>query len=72
MAIQRVHQNSFTRGEVDETVVSRTDVQAFQQALRRGRNIFCLNQGAMERRQGTLYRADLNEETTYNSGPDLV
>tara|TARA_Y100000768_G_scaffold44019_1_gene28786 strand:- start:3387 stop:5831 length:2445 start_codon:yes stop_codon:yes gene_type:complete len=63
MAIQRVHQNSFTRGEVDETVVSRTDVQAFQQALRRGRNIFCLNQGAMERRQGTLYRADLNEET---------
>ena len=40
MAIQRVHQNSFTRGEVDETVISRTDIAAFQQSLKKARNVF--------------------------------
>lgn len=63
MAIQRVHQNSFSRGEVDDTVVTRTDVGAYQQALRKARNVFCLNQGAVERRQGSLYRADLGEQS---------
>ena len=56
MAIQRVHQNSFTRGEVDETLIARTDLGAFQQALKKARNVFCLNQGPIERRQGTLFR----------------
>ena len=59
MAIQRVHQNSFTRGEVDETVISRTDIAAFQQSLKKARNVFVLNQGPVERRQGTLFRYDL-------------
>jgi len=63
MAIQRVHQNSFTRGEVDETVISRTDIAAFQQSLKKARNVFVLNQGPVERRQGTLFRYDLGETT---------
>ena len=33
MAIQRTHQNSFSRGEIDETVIGRTDLDAFEQAL---------------------------------------
>ncbi len=63
MAIQRTHQFSFTRGEVDETLISRTDLTSFQTALKKGRNIFCLNQGPVERRQGTLFRADLGAES---------
>ena len=59
MAIQRTHQNSFTRGEVDETFITRTDIDAFQQSLKKARNVFCLNQGPVERRQGTLFRYDL-------------
>ena len=34
MAIQRTHQNSFSRGEIDETVIGRTDLDAFEQALK--------------------------------------
>jgi hypothetical protein len=63
MATQRVHQNSFTRGEVDETLIARTDLGAFQQALKKARNVFVLNQGPVERRQGTLFRYDLGEQT---------
>tara|TARA_B100000925_G_scaffold271467_1_gene234686 strand:- start:5289 stop:7745 length:2457 start_codon:yes stop_codon:yes gene_type:complete len=63
MGTQRVHQNSFTRGEVDETLIARTDLGAFQQALKKARNVFCLNQGPIERRQGTLFRYDLGEQT---------
>ena len=42
MAIQRTHQNSFSRGEIDETLIARTDLGAFQQALKKARNVFCL------------------------------
>ena len=48
MAIQRTHQNSFTRGEVDETFITRTDIDAYQQSLKKARNVFCLNQGPIE------------------------
>ena len=41
MAIQRTHQNSFTRGEVDETFITRTDIDAYQQSLKKARNVFC-------------------------------
>tara|TARA_B100000683_G_scaffold161259_1_gene155477 strand:+ start:636 stop:3086 length:2451 start_codon:yes stop_codon:yes gene_type:complete len=63
MAIQRTHQNSFTRGEVDETFITRNDIDAYQQSLKKARNVFCLNQGPIERRQGTVFRYDLGEET---------
>mgnify|MGYP001174824717 FL=1 len=63
MAIQRTHQNSFSRGEIDETVIGRTDLDAFEQALKKARNVFTLNQGPVERRQGTLFRYDLGEST---------
>jgi len=63
MPIQRVHQNSFTRGEVDETFISRTDLKPFQQALKKATNCFTINQGPIERRQGTMYRADLGAQS---------
>ena len=63
MPTSRTHQNSFTRGEVDETIIARTDIASYQQALKRARNVFTLNQGAVERRAGTLYRADLGAQS---------
>ena len=63
MPIQRVHQNSFTRGEVDETFIGRTDLAPFKQALKKARNCFSINQGPIERRAGTMYRADLGAES---------
>jgi hypothetical protein len=63
MPTSRTHQNSFTRGEVDETIIARTDIASFQQSLKRARNVFTLNQGAIERRAGTLYRADLGAQS---------
>tara|TARA_B100000459_G_scaffold3414_2_gene2283 strand:- start:4445 stop:6910 length:2466 start_codon:yes stop_codon:yes gene_type:complete len=63
MPTSRTHQNSFTRGEVDETIIARTDIGSYQQALKKARNVFTLNQGAVERRAGTLYRADLGAQS---------
>ena len=42
---KELHQNSFSRGEIDETVIGRTDIDAFQQSLKKARNVFVLNQG---------------------------
>ena len=63
MPTSRTHQNSFTRGEVDETIIARTDIASYQQALKKARNVFTLNQGAVERRAGTLYRANLGAQS---------
>ena len=41
----------------------RTDIDAYQQSLKKARNVFVLNQGPVERRQGTVFRYDLGEET---------
>jgi len=67
MAIQRVHQSTFHRGEIDPKLLGRVDLVAYGQALKKARNITCLNQGGFERRPGSLYLADLGETTRLES-----
>ena len=67
MARQRVHQSSFLRGELDPTIISRVDVAAYAQGLKKARNVIPLNQGGVERRGGTLFRADLGGVTRLES-----
>ena len=67
MARQRVHQASFLRGELDPTIISRVDVAAYGQGLKKARNVIPLNQGGVERRGGTLFRADLGGTTRLES-----
>jgi len=67
MARQRVHQASFLRGELDPTIISRVDVAAYGQGLKKARNVIPLNQGGVERRGGTLFRADLGATTRLES-----
>lgn len=67
MPITRVHQNGFQRGELDETVIARTDLGSFVQGLKKARNVFPLNQGPIERRAGTLFRADLGAQSRLES-----
>ena len=59
MARQRVHQASFLRGELDPKILSRVDLAAYGQGLKKARNVIPVNQGGIERRSGSVYRADL-------------
>ena len=63
MPIQRVHQPSFSKGEIDPKLISRNDIEAYKAGLKRARNVVCMNQGPIERRPGTLHRATLGAET---------
>ncbi len=63
MGIQRIHQASFVRGELDPKIVSRVDVVAYEQGLKKARNVLTLNQGGIERRPGTVHRADAGSAT---------
>ena len=63
MGIQRIHQASFVRGELDPKIVSRVDVVAYEQGLKKARNVLTLNQGGIERRPGTIHRADIGSAT---------
>ncbi len=57
MGRQRIHQASFVRGELDPKIASRVDVVAYEQGLKRARNVLTLNQGGIERRPGSVLRA---------------
>ncbi len=59
MARQRIHQGSFLRGELDPTIISRVDLSAYAQGLKKARNVIPINQGGIERRGGSITRADL-------------
>jgi len=59
MARQRIHQSSFLRGELDPTIISRVDLSAYSQGLKKARNVIPINQGGIERRGGSVARADL-------------
>ncbi len=59
MARQRIHQGSFLRGELDPTIISRVDLSAYGQGLKKARNVIPINQGGIERRGGSVARADL-------------
>lgn len=67
MAIQRVHQSSFLRGELDPNMVSRTDLQAYGDGLKKARNVIPINQGGVERRCGSAYRANLGGQSRLES-----
>lgn len=63
MATTRIHQANFSGGEVDPNLISRNDLNAYSKSLDKARNVICRNQGAIERRGGTFWRADLGAES---------
>ena len=67
MALQRIHQSSFLRGELDPNMVSRTDLQAYGAGLKKARNVIPINQGGVERRCGSAYRANLGGQSRLES-----
>lgn len=67
MAIARVHQSNFNRGEVDPNLISRNDLNSYGASLDKARNVIVNNQGPVERRPGTVFRADLGATTRLES-----
>ena len=59
----RIHQSNFSGGEVDPNLISRNDLKAYDKSLATARNVICRNQGAVERRGGSFFRADLGAES---------
>ena len=59
----RIHQSNFSGGEVDPNLISRNDLKAYDKSLSTARNVICRNQGSVERRGGTYFRADLGAVT---------
>lgn len=59
----RIHQANFSGGEVDPNLVSRNDLKAYNKSLATATNVICRNQGAVERRGGSYFRADLGEQS---------
>tara|TARA_R110002074_G_scaffold160414_1_gene317888 strand:+ start:4121 stop:6568 length:2448 start_codon:yes stop_codon:yes gene_type:complete len=77
MARVRVHQNSFTKGELDPNMISRLDLAAYSTGLKKARNIVAINQGGAERRGGTAFRANLGGESrleafVFNLGQEYI
>ncbi len=67
MPITRVHQSNFNRGEVDPNLISRNDLKSYGSSLKKARNVLVSNQGHVERRPGTVFRADLGANTRLES-----
>ena len=63
MGITRINQTSFHSGELDPQLVSRNDLRSYGKGLQKARNVMIRNQGAVERRPGTFFRADLGATT---------
>ena len=63
MSIHRIHQSNFNKGELDPKLLSRTDLVSYGAGLQKSRNTVNTNQGPVERRGGTLFRADLGAES---------
>ena len=77
MARVRVHQSSFTKGELDPNVISRLDLAAYSTGLKKARNVVAINQGGIERRGGTAFRANLGassriESFIFNLGQEYI
>jgi len=62
MGIARVHQANFTAGELDPNMISRNDVKTYGKGLQTARNCILKNQGGIERRGGSYFRADIGAE----------
>ena len=59
MPIARITQSNFNKGEIDPKLIARADIQTYGSALKKARNVIVNNQGGVERRPGSVYRADL-------------
>ena len=60
MPVTRIHQSNFSGGEVDPNLISRNDLKAYEKSLTTAKNVICRNQGSVERRGGSFYRANLS------------
>lgn len=67
MPITRVHQSNFNRGEVDPNLIARNDLSTYGSSLKKARNVIVNNQGSVERRPGTVFRADLGATSRLES-----
>ncbi len=67
MGTHRIHQSNFNKGELDPKLISRTDLVSYGSGLQKSRNTVHTNQGPVERRGGTFYRADLGATTRLES-----
>lgn len=77
MARVRIHQSNFLRGELSPNVLSRIDLEAYRAGLKKARNIIPINQGGVERRGGTAFRANLGassrlEPFIFNLGEEYI
>jgi len=48
-------QSNLNRGELDPLLLGRTDLTAYYNGVRRGRNVLCLPQGGLKKRPGTQF-----------------
>jgi len=67
MGQTRRHLSSFHSGELDPKLIARNDQAAYGDGLQKARNVVCRNQGAVERRPGTYFRADLGATSRLES-----
>jgi hypothetical protein len=67
MGQTRRHLSSFHSGELDPKLIARNDQAAYGDGLQKARNVVCRNQGSVERRPGTYYRADLGGQSRLES-----
>jgi len=54
-----VYQNAFTVGEIDPLLQARVDLQQYEAALDRAKNVVVMPQGGLERRPGLRFMKDL-------------
>jgi hypothetical protein len=59
MGVARISQTNFNRGEIDPKLIGRVSLQSYGNSLKKARNVIVNNQGSVERRPGTYFRADL-------------
>tara|TARA_R100001594_G_scaffold83_5_gene370 strand:- start:192 stop:2672 length:2481 start_codon:yes stop_codon:yes gene_type:complete len=67
MAIARVSQTNFNRGEIDPKLIGRVNLLTYGNSLKKARNVIVNNQGSVERRPGTYFRADLGASSRLES-----
>ena len=67
MGIARISQTNFNRGEIDPNLIGRVSLETYGSALKKARNVIVNNQGPVERRPGTYFRADLGAESRLES-----
>lgn len=67
MGIARISQTNFNRGEIDPKLLGRVSLQTYGNSLKKARNVIVNNQGSVERRPGTYFRADLGATSRLES-----